>query len=77
MSFQPFARRKPMAKQAGNQVFILRKSHHAVAQVARRQHVEAPAQPAAGTPIIGDRDHRCQIGDETRSILAVGRRLMG
>ena len=49
------AGRKAMPKQPREQVLIVGQGHHAVAQVAGRQHVEVFAQAAAGTAIVGPR----------------------
>src|ERR1022692_111151 len=35
---------------------ILAERHHAVAHIARRQHVEFAAQPAGAAAVVGDRD---------------------
>ena len=39
------------------------KRNNAVAHVARRQHVEVLAQPAAGAAVIADGDHGAKFGD--------------
>ena len=64
MTFQPLTSGKPVAKKAGDQVFIFRQRHHAVAQISWRQHVEAMAQPPAGASVVGHGDHRRQVGNE-------------
>ena len=73
VSFQSLAGREPVTKEAGNQVFIFGEGDHAIAQIARREHVKATAQSAAGTAVIRDRDHRGQIGYDARGVFAVSR----
>src|SRR5882672_2047993 len=53
-----------MAKKAGQQGLIFRKSDNAVADVAGRQHVEFFAQSSAGTAVIADGDDRAELIDE-------------
>ncbi len=48
------------------QVFFFAERDHAVAQVAGGQHVEVLAQAAGGAAIVGDGDHRGEIGDCAR-----------
>src|SRR2546421_4953459 len=54
---------KTILKQAAEQCFILRKSHHAVADVAGREDAVLPAQAAGAAAVIGDRDDGGEIGD--------------
>ena len=60
---EAFAGAEAMGKEPGQQVAFLGQRHHAIAQVAGREHVEVFSEPAGGTPIIGDCHHRCQIAD--------------
>ena len=46
-------------EEAREQVFFFAEGNHAVAKVARGQHVEVLAQPAGGTTIVGDGDKSC------------------
>jgi hypothetical protein len=66
---------KPMGEQLGQQVFFFAERDHAVAQVAGRKHVEALAQAAGGTAVVGHCDHRGQVGDESRLGRRMGRAL--
>src|SRR5882672_9478857 len=50
-------------KQAAEQGFIFRKSHHAVADVAGREDAVFAAQAAGAAAVIGDRDDGGEIGD--------------
>ncbi len=76
VAFKALAGGEAMAEEPGDQMFVFRKSHHAIAQIARRQHVKAAAQPSAGAPVIGHGDHGSQIGDEAwRGIAVAGRRV--
>ena len=46
MAFQSAAAGEPVLEQPRQQRFVLRQRHHAVADIARRQHVELAAQAA-------------------------------
>ena len=50
-------------KQAAEEGFIFRKSHHAVADVAGREDAVLPAQAAGAAAVIGDGDDGGEIGD--------------
>src|ERR1700694_4268983 len=52
-----------MLKEAGQQSLILGKGDDAIANIARRQHVEFLAEPPAGAAIIADRDHGAEFVD--------------
>ena len=62
---QRVAAAKAMGEELRQQVLFLAQRHHAVAQVARRQHVEVLAQPAGRAAVVGHRDHRGQVGDQS------------
>ena len=53
-----------VAEEAGDEALVFGERHHAVAEVAGGQHIEIPAEPAAGAAIVGDGDHRGEIGDQ-------------
>ena len=64
VALQRVAAAKAMGEKLDQQVFFFAQRHHAVAQVAGRQHVEALAQPAGGAAVVGHRDHCGQVGDQ-------------
>ena len=53
-----------MTEELGDEFFIFGESDHAVAEVARGQHVEVAAETSAGAAIVGDGDDRGEIGNE-------------
>ena len=61
-----------MAEKLGQQRLVVRQRHHAVTQVARRQHIEVPPQASARAAIVGYGHHRCQVADQTRHSCRVG-----
>ena len=50
-------------KQPAQQRLVLRKRHHAIADIARRQNAVLAAQPAGAAAVVRDRHHRDQIGE--------------
>jgi len=66
VSLEGLAAAKAMGEELCQQVLFLAEGYHAVAQVAGGQHVEALAQAAGRTAVIGYRDHSGQVGDESR-----------
>ena len=52
-----------MLKQAGEQGLIFGERDDAVANVARRQHVELLAQASAGAAVVADRDDGAEFAD--------------
>jgi hypothetical protein len=50
-------------KQAGEKTGVLGERHHAVADIARRQHLEIAPQPPRASAVIGHRDHSGQVAD--------------
>jgi hypothetical protein len=66
VSLEAFAGTEAMSEEAGEQVAFLRQGHHAVAQVARGQHIEVLAQAAGGSAVIGDGDHGGEVADGFR-----------
>ena len=52
-------------EQPREQGFVFGERHHAIADVARRQHVELAAQAAGTAAIVGDRDHRRDVHQRT------------
>ena len=72
VALQLTARAEAMPKKLRQKLLVFRKSNHAVAQIARRQHVEVLAQPPGRTPIIGDRHHRRELADQILGHLRTG-----
>ena len=60
---------KAVLKQPREQRRILAQGHHAVADIAGRQHIELAPQAAGTAAIVGHRDDRgdIQAGERTRS----------
>ena len=54
---------KAILKEFAEQVLVFRESHHAVADVARRQHGIFAAQAAGAAAVVGDGDDGDEIGD--------------
>jgi hypothetical protein len=52
-----------MLEQPGEQSLIFGKRNDAVADIARRQHVQFFPQASAGAPVIADGDHGAEIGN--------------
>ena len=61
--FERIAAAEAMVEEPDQQVLFLAERHHAVAQVAGGQHVEAFAQAAGGAAVVGYRNHGGQVGD--------------
>ena len=59
----PAAHREAVLKQPPEQVLVLRKRHHAVANVAGRENAVFAAQAAGAAAIVGDSDDCRKIGD--------------
>ena len=55
-----------MPEEPRQQRLIIGQRHHAVAQVARRQHVEVPPQPPARSAIVGHGHDGRKIADQAR-----------
>jgi len=56
---------KTVLEKAAEKGFVFRKSHHAVANVARREDAILAAKAARTAAVIGDRDDGGEIGDRT------------
>ncbi len=63
VTFEARSFHETMLKQAGEQGFVFGEGDDAVADVARRQHVELFAQASAGAAVVADRDHGAQFAD--------------
>ena len=63
VAFKSRAFVEPVAEELGKQVCVFGQGDDAVADVARRKHVEFFAQPAAGAAVIADRDDGAQFAD--------------
>src|SRR5258708_3317921 len=61
VAFEAVAGAKPVRKEPGKQVALLADGDHAVAQVARREHVEILAQSAGRTAVVSDGDDSRQV----------------
>ena len=59
--FRPRPRVEAVLKQARDQTLVFRQRHHAIADVAGREHVEFAAQAAGTAAIVGDRDDRREL----------------
>ncbi len=46
VAFQAFPGGESMTEEPGDQMFVFGESHHAIAQIAGRQHIKATAQPS-------------------------------
>ena len=66
VAFERVAAAEAVGEELGQQVLFFAERHHAVAQVAGRQHVEVLAQAAGGAAVVGHRDHGGQVGDQAR-----------
>ena len=66
MPLERIAGAEAMVEKPGQQVLFLAERHHAVAQVAGGEHVEAFAQAAGGPSVVGHGDHGGQVGDRPR-----------
>ena len=58
--------REAVLEEAGEQVFVVGQRGDAVADVARRQHPEFPAQHARGAAVVGHGDDAEQVGEAAR-----------
>ncbi len=77
VSAQSAARMKTILKQTAQQRFVLRERHHAVANIAGRQHAVFAPQAARTSAVIGDRDDRGEIADRMAvRFLAAPRNIM-
>ena len=63
MAFEARSFGETMLKQPGEQGFVFGESDDAVANVARRKHVELFAQTSAGAAVVADRDHGAEFAD--------------
>jgi hypothetical protein len=61
VAFEGIPSPEAMVEEACQECFLFAEGHHAIAQVARGQHVKASAQPAGRAAIVGYRDNRSQI----------------
>ncbi len=64
---------KAMREQPRQQVLFFAQGHHAVAQIAGRQHVEVLPQPARRTAVVGHRDHGGQVGNGAARVCGLSR----
>ena len=64
VAFQARAAIKTMAEQFRKQSFVFAERYDAIANVARRQHVEFFAQPAARSSVVAYRNHRGKVLNE-------------
>ena len=53
--------REPVLEQAAHQSFVFRQGHHAIPDVAGRQHLEFPPQPARTAAVVGHGHHRRKV----------------
>ncbi len=63
---------KAVLKKFPQQMFVLGKSHHAVANIAGRKNAVFAAQAPGASAVIGDSDNGRQIGDGFRRAAASG-----
>jgi len=63
MPFEPVSRAKAVREQLCQQVALLTERDHTVAQVSGRQHIEVFSQATGGSAVVGNRNHRGQVGD--------------
>ncbi len=68
MALKFAARLEPVPEKARNQMLVFGERNHAVAQVARRKHVEVPSQASAGSSVVRNGYNGCKIADEMGSI---------
>ena len=61
MAFEATSGFEAVLKQARDQAFVLGERHHAVADVAGREHVELAAQTAGAAAVIADGHYRCEF----------------
>ena len=54
---------KTVLKQASHQRFVFRQRHHAVADIAGRQHAIFATQTAGAATIVGDGHNGGKVGD--------------
>jgi hypothetical protein len=62
-----------MLEKAREEVFVFRERDHAVADVARREHVQVFAEAAGGAAVVGDGDDGGELADEASRVTADGR----
>ncbi len=70
---QATADMKTILKEAAQQRFILRKCHHAIADVAWRKYAIFPAEASGAAAVVGDRDDGSKVSDrpfERRMLIA-------
>src|SRR5204862_1490285 len=60
---EPATRVKTILEKAGEQGFVFRKRHHAIANVSGRKDAVLATQAARAPAVIGDRDDGSEIGD--------------
>ena len=66
MSFKPFARLEAILKESREQMLVLRKRDHAVAQISGRQNVQVFTQASAGPAVIRDGNNCGEVGNNSR-----------
>ena len=76
VSFQTASGMEAILEQTRQQGLILRQRHHAVADVARRQHLELAAQATGAAAVIAHRDNGCDV-DVWGSGVGLGSRRAG
>ena len=67
VAFQFAAGAEAMAEETGDEALVFREGDHAVAEVPGGEHIEVAAEAAAGAAIVGDGNHRGEVGDEGRA----------
>ena len=72
VSLEAAARLKPVLEQARQQRGILAQRHHAIADVARGQHVELAPQPPGAAAVVGDGHDGGDVHRGRRGIHAPG-----
>src|SRR5579863_5563806 len=55
-----------MAKELREQGLVFAEGDDAIANVARREHVELFAEASAGTAVVADRNHGAKVADDGR-----------
>ena len=61
VTLQSMSGGEPVLEKPGHQLFVFGQGHHAVADVARRNHVQLRPQPARAAAVVGSGDDRDEL----------------